>query len=77
MDDRKEAEAIAELTRALRFKPDVQLLHLRATFYESMNDLLSTIRDCEAGLCLDPTNDELIEFRYRAKEQINDKRLSD
>jgi hypothetical protein len=52
MDDHKEAEAIEELSRSIEFKPDLQLLHLRAAFYDSMNDFASTIRDCEAALFL-------------------------
>ncbi|XP_028759091.1 ethylene-overproduction protein 1 isoform X2 [Neltuma alba] len=77
MDDHKEAEAIAELTRAIRFKPDVQLLYLRAAFYESMSDFISTIRDCEAALCLDPSNAEMMELRDKAKGQINEQKLGD
>ncbi|KAI4353413.1 hypothetical protein L6164_002366 [Bauhinia variegata] len=68
MDDRKEAEAIAELSRAIAFKPDLQLLHLRAAFYESMNDYVSTIRDCEAALCLDPGHAETLELCKKARE---------
>ncbi|KAI9071680.1 hypothetical protein K1719_012959 [Acacia pycnantha] len=69
MDDHKEAEAIAELTRAIRFKPDVQLLHLRAAFYESMNDFISTIRDCEAALCLDPSYKKLSHLKAEIAEE--------
>jgi hypothetical protein len=53
MDENKEEEAIAELSGAIAFKPDLQLLHLRAAFFDSMGDTASTMRDCEAALCLD------------------------
>ncbi|XP_028764472.1 ethylene-overproduction protein 1 isoform X1 [Neltuma alba] len=72
MDDHKEAEAIEELTRAIAFKPDLQLLHLRAAFYESMGDYVSTVRDCEAALCLDPGHAETIELRKKAQERIKE-----
>ncbi|PPR80546.1 hypothetical protein GOBAR_AA40169 [Gossypium barbadense] len=36
MDDQKETEAVEELSKAIAFKPDLQMLHLRAAFYESM-----------------------------------------
>lgn len=62
MDDHKESEAIAELTTAIAFKPDVQLLHLRAAFHESIGDYISTTRDCEAALCLDPTHADTLEL---------------
>ncbi|KAF6164904.1 hypothetical protein GIB67_017107 [Kingdonia uniflora] len=38
MDDRKADEAITELSKAIAFKPDLQLLNLRAQFYDSMDD---------------------------------------
>ncbi|KAK4771292.1 hypothetical protein SAY87_031824 [Trapa incisa] len=72
MDDHKEAEAIAELTRAIAFKPDMQLLHLRAAFYDSMGDLASTIRDCEAVLCLEPEHNDTLELRRRSQERVNE-----
>ncbi|KAL6003190.1 Ethylene-overproduction protein 1 [Asimina triloba] len=56
MDDHKEEEAIAELTKAIEFRPDLQLLHLRAAFYDSMGNAAATLRDCEAALCLDPNH---------------------
>lgn len=71
MDDHKEAEAIAELTRAIAFRPDLQLLHLRAAFYDSIGDLMSTIRDCEAVLCLDPTHADTLELYQRARQRLN------
>ncbi|KAI9077796.1 hypothetical protein K1719_040282 [Acacia pycnantha] len=72
MDDHKEAEAIEELSRAIAFKPDLQLLHLRAAFYESMGDYVSTVRDCEAALCLDPGHAETHELRKKAQERIKE-----
>jgi hypothetical protein len=65
MDDHKEVEAIKELTRVIAFKPDLQLLHLRAAFYDSMGDNGSTLRDCEAALCLDPNHKGTIELYKR------------
>lgn len=73
MDDHKEAEAIAELSRAIDFKPDLQLLHLRAAFYDSMSDYVSTVRDCEAALCLDPNHTETLELRDKAREQLKNR----
>lgn len=72
MDDHKEKEAIDELSRAISFKPDLQLLHLRAAFYESMNDNASTIRDCEAALCLDSSHADTLELYSKARECINE-----
>jgi len=62
MDENKEEEAIAELSGAIAFKPDLQLLHLRAAFFDSMGDAASTMRDCEAALCLDPTHGDTLEL---------------
>ncbi|RLN16315.1 hypothetical protein C2845_PM02G29190 [Panicum miliaceum] len=66
MDENKEEEAIAELSGAIAFKPDLQLLHLRAAFFDSMGDTASTMRDCEAALCLDPTNGDTLELYSKA-----------
>lgn len=74
MDDHKEAEAIVELSRAINFKPELQLLHLRAAFYDSMGDFVSTVRDCEAALCLDPSHAEMLELCNKAREQIKDRK---
>lgn len=60
MDDQRENEAVEELTRAIAFKTDLQMLHLRAAFYESMGDLVCAIQDCEAALCLDPNHKETL-----------------
>ena len=72
MDDHKEKEAIDELSRAIAFKPDLQLLHLRAAFYESMSDCICTIRDCEAALCLDSSHADTLELYNKAKELVNE-----
>ncbi|XP_062095034.1 ethylene-overproduction protein 1 [Humulus lupulus] len=72
MDDHKEKEAIIELSKPIAFKPDLQLLHLRAAFYESMNDYASTIRDCAAALCLDSSHADTIELYNISKEHVNE-----
>ncbi|AQL07390.1 tetratricopeptide repeat (TPR)-containing protein [Zea mays] len=66
MDEGKEEEAIAELSGAIAFKPDLQLLHLRAAFFDSMGDSESALRDCEAALCLDPTHGDTLELYSKA-----------
>lgn len=75
MDDHREDEAIAELSRAIGFKPDLQLLHLRAAFHDSMGDYISTVRDCEAALCLDPSHAETLELCNKARERINEQKV--
>lgn len=72
MDDHKEAEAISELTKAITFKPDLQLLHLRAAFHDSMGDFVSTLRDSEAALCLDPSHADTLELCNKAQERCNE-----
>lgn len=69
MDDQKETEAVEELTKAIAFKPDLQMLHLRAAFYESMGDFISAIQDCEAALCLDPNHTDTLDLYNRARDQ--------
>ncbi|KAJ4891895.1 tetratricopeptide repeat (TPR)-containing protein [Raphanus sativus] len=69
MDDHKETEAIEELSKALAFKPDLQLLHLRAAFYDSMGVSADAIRDCEAALSLDPDHKDTIDLYNKAREQ--------
>lgn len=69
MDDHKESEAILELSKAISFKADLQLLHLRAAFYESMGEHAATLRDCEAALCLEPGHLDTLELYNKAKEQ--------
>ncbi|XP_042514573.1 ethylene-overproduction protein 1-like [Macadamia integrifolia] len=72
MDDHKEAEAIEELTKAIAFKPDLQLLHLRAAFHDSMGDAGSCLQDCEAALCLDPSHTDTLELYNKAHERAID-----
>ncbi|GFZ13319.1 tetratricopeptide repeat (TPR)-containing protein [Actinidia rufa] len=58
-------EAVKELTKAIPFKPDLQMLHLRAAFHESMGDGASALRDCEAALCLDPNHKDTLDLYSR------------
>eukprot|EP00850_Spirogloea_muscicola_P003450 SM000014S00238 [mRNA] locus=s14:101975:104971:- [translate_table: standard] len=62
MDSRQEAEALAELSRTITFKADLQLLHLRAAFHECMGDKELAIRDCHAALAIDPTHADTLEL---------------
>ncbi|CAI8596985.1 unnamed protein product [Vicia faba] len=68
MDEQKETEAVEELTKAIKFKPDLQMLHLRAAFYESMGDLSSALIDCKAALCLDPNHAATIDLYQRIQK---------
>ncbi|KAK7301702.1 hypothetical protein RJT34_12574 [Clitoria ternatea] len=68
MDEQKESEAVEELTKAIKFKPDLQMLHLRAAFYESMGDLSSALQDCQAALCLDPNHAGTLDLYQRTKK---------
>ncbi|KAF3593482.1 hypothetical protein DY000_02024811 [Brassica cretica] len=63
-----ETEAIEELSKALAFKPDLQLLHLRAAFYDLMGKSAEAIRDCEAALSLDPNHTDTIDLYNKARE---------
>ncbi|XP_074264492.1 ethylene-overproduction protein 1-like [Silene latifolia] len=74
MDDHQEDEAIAELSKAIFFKPDLQLLHLRAAFHDSMGNNSETLRDCEAALCLDPSHIDTLELYSKAREQTDEQR---
>ncbi|MFS7902833.1 putative chromatin remodeling & transcription regulator BTB-POZ family [Helianthus anomalus] len=69
MDEQKETEAVEELTKAIAFKPELQMLHLRAAFYESMSDYDLALRDCEAALCLDPNHKETLELYNRTLKE--------
>ncbi|OMO82825.1 BTB/POZ-like protein [Corchorus capsularis] len=69
MDDQKETEAVQELSKAIAFKPDLQMLHLRAAFYESIGDLNSALCDCEAALCLDPNHIDTLDLYNRARNR--------
>ncbi|KAK9983001.1 hypothetical protein SO802_032526 [Lithocarpus litseifolius] len=65
MDSHKEKEAIAELSRAISFKADVHLLHLRAAFHEHVGNVLGALRDCRAALSVDPNHQEMLELHSR------------
>lgn len=69
MDDQKETEAIEELSKAIAFKPDLQMLHLRAAFYESTGNLNSALCDCEAALCLEPDHIDTLDLYNRTRDQ--------
>lgn len=69
MDNNREKEAISELTRAIAFKADLHLLHLRAAFHEHIGDVHGALRDCRAALSMDPTHQEMIELRTRVNSQ--------
>lgn len=65
MDNQKEKEAIEELSRAIAFKADVHLLHLRAAFHEHIGDVIGALRDCRAALSVDPNHQEMLELHSR------------
>ncbi|RAL43482.1 hypothetical protein DM860_012623 [Cuscuta australis] len=69
MDNRKEKEAVAELTRAIAFKADLHLLHLRAAFHEHIGDVIAALRDCRAALSVDPNHQEMLELHSRVSAQ--------
>ncbi|KAM0050060.1 putative tetratricopeptide-like helical domain superfamily [Helianthus debilis subsp. tardiflorus] len=69
IDEQKETKAVEELTEAIAFKPELQMLHLRAAFYESMSDYDLVLRDCEATLCLDPNHKETLELYNRTLKE--------
>ncbi|KAH0463953.1 hypothetical protein IEQ34_006739 [Dendrobium chrysotoxum] len=69
MDSHKEGEAIAELTRAIAFKADLHLLHLRAAFHEHIGDVAGALRDCRAALSVDPNHQEMLELHNRVNSQ--------
>jgi tetratricopeptide (TPR) repeat protein len=69
MDNHKEKEAIAELTKAIAFKADLHLLHLRAAFHEHIGDVMGALRDCRAALSVDPNHQEMLELHSRVNAQ--------
>ncbi|CAK9136178.1 unnamed protein product [Ilex paraguariensis] len=69
MDNHKEKEAIEELSRAIAFKADLHLLHLRAAFHEHIGDVLGALRDCRAALAVDPNHQEMLELHSRVNSQ--------
>ncbi|PSS06356.1 ETO1-like protein [Actinidia chinensis var. chinensis] len=69
MDNHKEKEAIAELSKAIAFKADLHLLHLRAAFHEHIGDVPGALRDCRAALSVDPNHQEMLELHSRFNSQ--------
>ncbi|KAL0459489.1 UNVERIFIED_CONTAM: ETO1-like protein 1 [Sesamum latifolium] len=69
MDNHKEKEAIAELSRAIAFKADLHLLHLRAAFHEHIGDVMGALQDCRAALSVDPNHQEMLELHSRVNSQ--------
>lgn len=69
MDDQRETEAVEELSKAIAFKPDLQMLYLRSAFHESMSDIVSALRDCEAALSLDPNHKDTLELYSRTRSE--------
>ncbi|CAM6086672.1 unnamed protein product [Calypogeia fissa] len=65
MDSRREKEAICELSKAIAFKADLQVLHLRAAFHECIGDLQASLRDCRAVLSMDPNHQDTLELHNR------------
>lgn len=65
MDGHKEREAILELSKAIAFKADLQLLHLRAAFHECNEDFEGAKRDCRAALSVDPSHSDTLELHSR------------
>ncbi|KAJ8899367.1 hypothetical protein K2173_018341 [Erythroxylum novogranatense] len=65
MDNHKEKEAIAELSRAIAFKADLHLLHLRAAFHEHIGEVAAALRDCRVALSVDPNHQEMLELHSR------------
>ncbi|CAL5321453.1 unnamed protein product [Camellia sinensis] len=59
MDNHKEKEAIAELSRAIAFKADLNLLHLRAAFHEHIGDVMGALRDYRVAVSVDPSHEML------------------
>ncbi|KAL2650901.1 hypothetical protein R1flu_019029 [Riccia fluitans] len=65
MDSHREKEAIAELSKAIAFKADLQVLHLRAAFHECIGDLQASLRDCRGVLSMDPNHQDTLELHHR------------
>ncbi|XP_028078356.1 ETO1-like protein 1 [Camellia sinensis] len=59
MDNHKEKEAIAELSRAIAFKADLNLLHLRAAFHEHIGDVMGALRDYRVAVSVDLSHEML------------------
>lgn len=69
MDDHKEEDAIAELSKAIAFKSDLQLLYLRAAFYESIGDFTNSIRDCRAALSVDANHLDTLDLYKKVRSR--------
>ncbi|GAA0184551.1 ubiquitin-protein ligase [Lithospermum erythrorhizon] len=69
MDNQKTEEAISELSRAIAFKVDLHLLHLRAAFHEHVGNVTGALRDCRAALSVDPNHQEMLELHSRVNSQ--------
>ncbi|XP_024520512.1 ethylene-overproduction protein 1 [Selaginella moellendorffii] len=67
MDSQRDREAIAELSKAIAFKADLQLLHLRAAFHECSGEISDALRDCRAALSIDPTHSDTLELYGRVQ----------
>ncbi|XP_024388746.1 ethylene-overproduction protein 1 [Physcomitrium patens] len=65
MDGHKEREAIMELSKAIAFKADLQLLHLRAAFHDCNEDFEGAKRDCRAALSVDPSHSDTLELHNK------------
>ncbi|XP_024533927.1 ethylene-overproduction protein 1 [Selaginella moellendorffii] len=68
MDNHREQEAIAELSKAIAFKADLQLLHLRGAFYECVGDVAAALRDCRAALSVDPHHTDTLELQNKVMQ---------
>ena len=71
MDEQRENEALEELNKAIAFKPELQMLHLRAAFYESMGELHSALQDCDAALCLDPNHMDTLDLYNKIQNLVS------
>ncbi|CAI9107767.1 OLC1v1007204C1 [Oldenlandia corymbosa var. corymbosa] len=69
MDNHQPKEAIAELSKAIAFKADLHLLHLRAAFHEHVNNVMGALRDCRAALSVDPHHQEMLDFHSRVNSR--------
>ncbi|CAL5369871.1 unnamed protein product [Camellia sinensis] len=59
MDNHKGKKAIAELSRGIAFKADLNLLHLRAAFHEHIGDVMGALRDYRVVVSVDPSHEML------------------
>ncbi|GER37940.1 tetratricopeptide repeat (TPR)-containing protein [Striga asiatica] len=59
-------------SRKPSFRPDLQRLHLRAAFHDSMGDYSSALRESEAALCLDPNHSDTIQLYRKAEKRASE-----